>query len=178
MGIIGEAFDFLFNFLGELFGGLFSAIGELFGFLGGLFSDLFGILWDVIKWVGSLLKRLFQDLLDVIIGFFEVIYAVIDGLLYLLYMIGVLAVKLFLVIFEAAKMLWSLAVGFTRTLSSLSYTPSGSGGNGYSEYLGKLFKILEPLQINVFGYVLLFMLWFITAIAAMKLISSIRIGGD
>lgn len=93
-------------------------------------------------------------------------------------MIGVLAVKLFLVIFEAAKFLWALIVGFAKTLASLSYSPRGSGGNGYSEMLGKLFKALEPMQINVVAYILLFCLWFVTAIAAMKLISSIRVGGD
>lgn len=93
-------------------------------------------------------------------------------------MIGVLAVKLFLVIFEAAKFLWALIVGFAKTLASLSYSPRGSGGNGYSEMLGKLFTALEPMQINVVAYILLFCLWFVTAIAAIKLISSIRVGGD
>lgn len=160
MGIIGDAF------------------GKLFGFLGALFGGLFDVIWDGLKWVGNLLKKLFQNLLDVIIGFFETIYALIDGLLYFLYMIGVLAVKLFLVIFEAAKVLWSLIVGFSRTLGSLAYTPRAGSGNGYSEMIGKTFKVLEPMQINVIAYVLLFILWFVTAISAIKLISSIRVGGD
>lgn len=160
MGIIGDAF------------------GKLFNFLGSLFSALWGVIWDGLKWIGNLLKNLFQGLIDLFIGFFEVIYALIEGLLYLLYMIGVLAVKLFLVIFEAAKVLWSLIVGFGRTLASLTYSPRGSGGNGYSEMIGKLFTSLEPMQINVVAYILLFCLWFITAIAAIKLISSIRVGGD
>lgn len=160
MGIIGDAF------------------GKLFSFLGSLFSGLFGVIWDGIVWLGNLLKKLFQNILDVIILFFEVIFALIQGLLYLLYMIGVLAVKLFLVIFEAAKILWALIVGFGKTLASLSYTTSSSGGNGYSEMIGKLFNALQPMQINVVAYILLFILWFTTAIAAMKLISSIRVGGD
>lgn len=154
------------------------AFKKLFAFLFNIFDALFGVIWDAIKWVGKLLKKLFQSILDVLIGFFKVIYALIDGFLYLLYMIGVLAVKLFLVIFEAAKFLWALIVGFAKTLASLSYSPRGSGGNGYSEMLGKLFKALEPMQINVVAYILLFCLWFVTAIAAMKLISSIRVGGD
>jgi hypothetical protein len=160
MGIIGDAFNKLFGFLGSIFGGLF------------------GVIWDVIKWIGNLIKSLFQGLLDVLIGFFKAIYALIDGILYLLYMIGVLAVKLFLVIFEAAKILWSLVVGFGRTLASLQYTPRSSGGNGYSEIMGKLFKNLSVLQLDGIAYILLFCLWFITAISAIKLISSIRVGGD
>lgn len=160
MGIIGDAFK------------------KLFSFLGSLFSSLFGAIWDGIKWLGNVLRKLFQNLLDVIIGFFQAIYALIDGLLYLLYMIGVLAVKLFLVIFEAAKVLWSLIVGFGRTLASLHYSPQSSGGNGYSEMIGRLFTNLKVLQIDSIAYILLFMLWFITAIAAIKLISSIRVGGE
>lgn len=160
MGIIGDAF------------------GKLFGFLGSLFSSLFGAIWDAITWIGGLLKDLFQFLIDLLISFFEVIYALIDGLLYLLFMIGVLAVKLFLVIFEAAKILWSLAVGFAKTLASLSYSPSGSGNHGYSEMIGRLFNNLDVLQLNSVAYILLFLLWYITAISAIKLISSIRVGGD
>ena len=154
------------------------AFKKLFGFLGSLFSKLFGVLWDAIKWIGNVLKKLFQNLLDVLIGFFKAIYALIDGLLYFLYMIGVLAVKLFQVIFEAAKVLWSLIVGFVRTLSSLHYSPHEGSGNGYSEMIGKLFSNLKVLQIDSIAYILLFILWFITAITAIKLISSIRVGGD
>jgi hypothetical protein len=160
MGIIGDAF------------------GKLFGFLGTIFSGLFGVIWDGLKWLGSFIKSLFQNLLDVLIGFFKAIYALIDGLLYLLYMIGVLAVKLFLVIFEAAKILWSLIVGFGRTLASLQYTPRSGSGNGYSEIIGKLFKSLNVLQLDGIAYILLFCLWFMTAITAIKLLSSIRVGGD
>jgi hypothetical protein len=160
MGIIGDAFQ------------------KLFLFLGSIFSGLFGVVWDGIKWLGNFIKSLFQNLLDVLIGFFKAIYALIDGILYLLYMIGVLAVKLFLVIFEAAKILWSLIVGFGRTLASLQYTPRSGSGNGYSEIIGKLFKSLNVLQLDGIAYILLFCLWFMTAITAIKLISSIRVGGD
>jgi hypothetical protein len=148
------------------------------GIIGDAFGKLFELIWQAITWIGSFLKKLFQGLVDIIIGFFEVVYALIDGLLYLLYMIGVLAVKLFLVIFNAAKLLWSLIVGFGNTLASLSYSPRSSSGNGYSDILGRLFRSLDVLQLDVVAYILLFCLWFTTAIVAIKLISSIRIGGD
>lgn len=193
LGVIGDAFGKLFGFLGDIFGNVFSFLSETFGslfsYLGGLFgklfsflsdifSKLFGVIWDGIKWVGELLKKLFQGLVDLLTIFFEAIFGLIAGILYLLYMIGVLAVKLFLVIFETAKLLWSLAVGFTRSLASLSYTPRASSGNSYSEIFGKMFHALEPLQLNVFAYIMLFVLWFATCIAALKLLSSIRVGGE
>lgn len=148
------------------------------GIIGDAFGKLFHVIWAALGWIADFIKSLFQGLVDILIGFFKAIYALIDGLLYLIYMIGVLAVKLFQVIFEAGKILWSLVVGFVHTLGSLTYSAQSTGGNGYSEMLGKLFSTLQPLQIDVVAYILLFILWFVTAIAAMKLLSSIRVGGD
>lgn len=182
MGVIGDAFGKLFGFLGDLFEKFFSYLGALWAklldFLKDLFTNLFSLIWEAIKWIGNLIKLLFQGLIDFLSIFFEAIFGLIAGLLHLLYMIGVLAVKLFLVIFEAAKLLWSLAVGFGNSLASLKYTPSSSGGHGYSSMMGKIFEVAAPLQVDIFAYILLFCLWFVTAISALKLISSIRVGGE
>lgn len=171
MGLIGDAFGKLFRFLGSILVAVITFLGDVFG-------KLFSVIWEGVKWIGNLIKMLFQGLIDFLFIFFTAIFDVIKGLLYLLYMIGVLAVKLFLVIFEAAKILWSLIVGFGRTLGSLKYTPTSGGGHGYSEIIGKLMTNLNVLQIDVIAYVLLFILWFVTAISAIKLISSIRVGGE
>lgn len=146
----------------------------MLGIIGDAFGKLFTIIWDVVLWIANFFKGLLQTIVDIIVGFFQVIFDLIAGLLYLIYMIGVLAVKLFLVMFEAGKVLISLVTGFGRTLASLSYSPRGSGGHGYSETIGKLFRALEPLQLAPIAYILLFILWFITAISAMKLISSMK----
>jgi hypothetical protein len=148
------------------------------GILTDAFAKLFDVIWGAIKWIGRLFKKLFQGLIDLLVGFFEVIYALIDGLLYFLYKIGVLAVKLFLLFFELAKMIVSLFVGFAKTLASLVYIPRGGSGNGYSEMLGKIFTALKPLNIDPIAYILMFILWMFTAVAAIKLLSSIRVGGD
>lgn len=169
--MIGDAFGKLFKFLGQI-------LVALLNFLGDVFGKLFSLMWEVAKWILNGIKILFQSFVDILIAFFKVIYQLIEGFLYLLYMIGTLAVKLFIVIFEAAKILFSLIVGFGRTLASLSYTPRSSSGNGYSVMLGKVMSNLHFLQMDVVAYILLFILWFTTAIAAMKLISSIRVGGD
>ncbi|WP_378211110.1 hypothetical protein [Anoxybacteroides rupiense] len=148
------------------------------GILTDAFGKLFDVIWSVIKWIGRLLKKLFQGLIDLLVSFFEVIYALIDGLLYFLYKIGVLAVKLFMLFFELAKLIVSLFVGFAKTLASLVYIPRGSSGNGYSEMLGKIFNAMKPLQLDPIAYILLFILWMFTVVAAIKLLSSIRVGGD
>jgi hypothetical protein len=151
---------------------------ELVGIIGDAFGSLFNVIWDGLKWIGNFIKNLFQGLIDILVGFFKVIYDLIDGLLYFLYQCGVLIVKLFELLLQTAKLLWSLVVGFGKTLASLSYSPRSSSGTGYSEMLGKLFSNLSYLQIDTIAYILLFLLWIFTAIAAMKLLSSIRVGGD
>ena len=148
------------------------------GTIGDAFGKLFGVLWDIILWLGSLIKKLFQGLVDILIAFFTAIYQIIEGILYLLYMIGVLAVKLFFVLFEALKVLWSLVVGFGKTLASLTYTSKAGAGHGYSEMIGDLFNYASVFQLNSFAVILSFGIWIGTAVGAMKLISSIRVGGD
>jgi hypothetical protein len=148
------------------------------GIIGDAFGKLFKLIWQVVLWIAEFIANVFRKIVDILTTIFEFIYSIIDAVLYLLYMVGVLAVKLFLVIFNAAKLLWSLVVGFGNTLASLSYSPRSSSGHGYSEVTGKIFSYLKVMQLDVFAYVLLFTLWFITAIAAIKLISSIRVGGD
>lgn len=148
------------------------------GIIGDAFRKLFDVIWGVILWIGSLIRSLFQSLIDLLMAFFEVIYALVYGLFYLLFQIGLIAVKIFLIFFEVGKLLLSLVVGFAKTLGSLSYTSRSSSGNGYSEMIGNIFSAAEPLQLNVIAYIILFVLWFGTAISAMKLLSSIRVGGD
>jgi len=149
------------------------------GLIGDMFGRLFDLIWQAFKWLASAIKGLFQKLIDVIIAFFRAIYMLIDGLLYFLYMIGVVAVKLFLIFFELGKLIISLFVGFGKTLASLVYVSSSSGGHGYSSMVGKLMTAANNnLQLNVVAYILLFVIWFVWVVSAMKLISSIRVGGD
>lgn len=148
------------------------------GLIGDALSWLGNTLWDGIKWVGQLIANLFQGVIDLLVLFFEVIFALISGLFYFIYKIGVLAVLLFQVFLEIGKLIWSLLVGFARTLGSLFYTPRTTSGTGYSEIMGRLFDNLAFLQIDVIAYILLFVLWWFTAIQSLKLISSIRVGGE
>lgn len=149
------------------------------GLIGDMFKRLFDLIWQAFKWLANAIKALFQKLIDVIIAFFRAIYMLIDGLLYFLYMIGVVAVKLFLIFYELGKLIISLFVGFGKTLASLVYVSSSSGGHGYSSMVGKLMTAAtNNMQLNVIAYVLLFVIWFVWVVSAMKLISSIRVGGD
>lgn len=157
------------------------------GIIGDAFSKLFSVLWAVITWIGTTIwnavtwvvtqiGNLFKFLFDLLISFFMVIYDLIAGLLYLLYKIGVLAVRFFQVIFEAAKMLWSFVSGLARTMGQLVFNPIGSSpNNAYSADIGFVMQHANSaLQLNSVAYILLFLIWISTAVAVVNMISSIR----
>lgn len=149
------------------------------GLISDMFKRLFDLIWQAFSWLAGLIKGLFQKLVDIIIAFFRTIYFLIDGLLYFLFMIGVVAVKLFSIFFELGKLIISLFVGFGKTLASLTYIQSSTSGHGYSSMMGQLITTANnQMQLNVIAYILLFSIWFIWVVSAMKLLSSIRVGGD
>lgn len=151
-----------------------SVLMSIWNFLYGAFSQLFSLLYQLFVWLGQLLQRLFQALIDVLVSFFTVIYDLIRGLMYLLYMIGVLAVKLFQVLFELAKLLWAFIQGFARTVASLFYTERESSGHGYSNMMGRIVDSMDVLQLDVVAYILLFLIWVMTALGVMTIIGSLK----
>lgn len=169
--MIGNLFSKLFQFLIALL----QSIGN---FLADAFQSLFNMLFDLFRWLGQLLARLFQALIDVLVSFFMVIYELIKGLLYLLYMIGVCAAKLFLILWEVAKLIWSFVVGLTETFNSIYYIPGSSSGHGYSEMMGKVASGLSYFQMDVVAYILMFAIWIFTAFGVIRIFGSMRGAGD
>lgn len=150
------------------------------GIIGDAFGKLFDVLWMVITWLGRQISKMFQTLIDVLISFFTFFFDLIAALLYLLFKIGVLAVKLFQVLLAAGQLLWSFVVGLIRTMGQLVFNPIGqSPNNAYSGMIGNVMtQANSALQLTPIAYILLFVIWISAAIAAIKIISSIRVGGD
>lgn len=145
------------------------------GILGDAFGKLFDVIWDAIVWIAKFFRDILQTVLDVIIDFFALIYALVDGFFYFLWSIGVLAIKLFLLFFEIGKFVVSLFIGFGKTLASIFYTQRSSSGHGYSEMIGNIFSMANNyLQLNVIAVILLFVIWFVFVISAMRIIETIR----
>lgn len=144
-----------------------SQIAEFFSWLGRL-------IWDSITWLGEHLGNLFSALFDLLISFFTFIFDLIGVFGYFLFQIGELAVKLFLIFFELLKLIYSFVVGLITTLQSLSYSSASTGGHGYSEMIGQVFTAMQPLQIDVIAYILLFIIWLMTAIQAIHILSTVR----
>ena len=171
------------GFLGNLFLNLFTTIwngitwiGET---IGGFFSWLGRLIWQAVEWVGGLLVDLFTSLFNLLLSFFTFIFDLIGVFGYFLYQIGLLAAKIFMIFFELLKLIYSFFVGLGQTLASLTYTPQGSGGHGYSQMIGQVFSYADSsLQLNVIAYILLFAIWIFTAIQVIHLLSTIRGSGD
>ena len=166
------------NTVGNLIGKALQFLADLAASIARQISDIaqtiLDFLYNMMRWLGDLLSRLFQALINVLVNFFSVIYELIKGLLYLLYMIGVLAAKLFMLLLKLGQLAYSFTVGFIRTLGSLFYSPGGSAGHGYSETMGKVSQLLKFMQVDVLAYILLFVIWVFTALAVFKILGSMR----
>ena len=165
--MIGRIAETVMNFI-------VSVLLSIGNFLYTAIQRLFTLLYQLFAWLGQLLQRLFQALIDVLVSFFTVIYDLIRGLMYLLYMIGVLAVKLFQILFELAKLLWAFIQGLARTIGSLFYNEIPSSGHGYSQMMGRIVSTMDVLQLNVVAYILLFLIWIATAFGVISLIGSLK----
>lgn len=169
--MIGNIFSKFFRFLIDM-------LLSLGNFLADAFQSLFNMLYQLFAWLGQLLARLFQALIDVLVSFFMVIYELIKGLLYLLYMIGVCAAKLFLILWEVAKLIWAFIVGLTTTFQSIFFTPGAGSGHGYSAMMGRAASSLNVLQLDVVAYILLFAIWLFGAFGVIRIFGSLRGAGD
>ena len=164
--------------IGNLFSKLFNFLIGLLQAIGGLISDavqtLMDFLYNFAKWLGNLLSKLVQALIDVLTSFFMVIYDLIRGVLYLLYKIGVLGAKLFMIIWDVATLLWSFVVGLTKTFQSVFFAPGVSAGHGYSSVMSEVASSLSMLQLDVIAYILLFAVWLFGAFGLIKIFSTLR----
>lgn len=165
--MIGNIANVVMNFLADM-------LRSLFSFLFSAIERLFNLIYDLTKFIADLFQGFIQAIINVLLGFFNVIYDLIRCVLYLIYKIGVLAVKLFQVLWEIAKLLYSFVVGLTKTVASLFYTPKNTGGHGYSETIGQVVSHLGLLQMNVVAYILLFLIWIFVAITVIKILGTFK----
>lgn len=169
--MVGNIFSKFFQFL-------IAMLLSIGSFLKDAFQMLMNFLKNLFQWLGQLLAKLFQALIDVLVTFFMVIYELIKGFLYLLYMIGVCAAKLFMILWEVAKLIWAFIVGLTNTFKSVFFTPGPTAGHGYSSMMGRVAQSLDVLQLDVVAYILLFGIWLFGAFGVIRIFGSLRGAGD
>lgn len=110
---------------------------------------------------------------------FRPILDLIGAIFYLFYKLGVVLVEVVKIILGLGRLLVGLVVGLFKTLTGLSYTGTPSTIPGaYSEAYSRLQPVMDRLQLDKLAYIILVAIWIFTAIAAIRLIGSMRGGGS
>lgn len=141
-------------------------------FLERLFKRLF-------KFLAELLGNLFQTLFEFLKILLRPIFIVIALVLYIVYKIAELIITLLKLFLAVGKLLVMFVKGIFVTLSGFTFTPSSRSDGAWTPIFNNVVQNgLSFFQLDTLSYVLLFCIWFATGFAVIRIISSIRNGGD
>lgn len=143
-------------------------ISQVLNWISGFFQNVFGVVLD---FLGELLGYLVQGLITVLKLLFRPIFVVIGLIFYILYKIGQLVLLLFKVLLAIGKLVYSFITGLIKTLVGITWTPSAPDHGEWSSAIGQVFQALAPYQLDKIAYVLLFVIWMLTAWAAIKILT-------
>lgn len=136
-----------------------------------MFSRMFSFL-------GSLFGSLFQALFDFLKMLLRPVFIVVALVLYLVYKIAELAISLIALFLALGKLLVSFIKGIVVTLTGFTFTPSTQNNGSWTPIFKNVVGGLDGFQLDNVAYILMFMIWFATAFAVIRIIGSIRSGGD
>lgn len=140
-------------------------------FLERMFQRLFSFL-------SSLFQTIFQELFVFLSWLLRPVFIVVALILYLIYKIAELAVTLIALFLALGKLLVSFIKGIFVTLTGFTYTPTAQNNGSWTPIFKNVVGGLDGFQLNNVAYILMFCIWFATAFAVIRIIGSIRSGGD
>lgn len=125
------------------------------------FNYLFQLIIDGFLWLLEGLGKLFAPIFDLI-----------GAIFYLIYMLGVILVKVILVVVFFAKMLIGLSIGLFKTFSGFGYTGADAAiPASYANVFGHLQGAFGMLQLDNLAYLFIVAIWIFTGIGAIRIIS-------
>lgn len=146
-------------------------IGQFLGWLGSFFSKMFKA---GLKFIGDLFGNLFQKLFDLLKWIFNPVFILIAIIFYFLYKIAELLITLFLVFVGIGKVFFALVKGIFKTLAGFTFTPTTRNDGQWTSIFQNVVSGLDSYQLDVLAYVLLFLVWFVTGFAAIRILRSIK----
>lgn len=170
--MLSDFANFLWSFLGGLvnsvlswfssaFSGLESFLSSIFG---SLFSFLSGLIQSLLNGITNFLKWLFQPIFDLIAAIFHLVVKLIQ-------LLGLL-LDLFL---QLGHVIIAFIQGLFATLAGLSYDGSTpSVDQVTSNTLTAMSGAFSILQLDNIAYILLFVIWLITAITVVRMVGNFR----
>jgi hypothetical protein len=150
-------------------------ISRFLKWMGDFFSNLTSVIFE---FLGNLFGYLFQQIINFLRMLFSPILIVIAALFYFVYQLGVLVFTLLKVIYGIAMIFVSLIKGIIATLIGFTWTSTPQNHGQWSNIFGNLSQGMENYQLANLSYVLMFIIWFATAFAAIRIISSMSGGGE
>lgn len=149
-------------------------IANILNYIGNFFQNLISV---VIGFLGNLFGYLFQKLFDLLKILFNPIFIVIALLFYFIGKLATLVFLLLQVILSIGKLFYSLVQGILTTLAGFTFTPTARDDGQWTSIFNHVTDGLSFFQLDNLAYVLMFMIWFSTAFAAVKIITSMGGGG-
>jgi hypothetical protein len=148
-------------------------IGKFLGWIGTFFTRLTN---SIIGFLGKLFGYLFQKLID-FLKFILKPFLIIGAILfYVLYKVGVLAITFLALLLGIGKLFFALVKGIFLTLAGFSFTPGARSDGQWTSVFQNVMTGFDSYQFGTLSYILIFLIWFSTAFAAIKILSSIRGG--
>jgi len=144
-------------------------ISRVLGWIGDFFQNLFTVLF---RFLGNLFQNLFDSLIAVLKFIFRPILILVAIIFYFIYKLSVLFVLIFQVLLAVGKLLYSFVIGLFRTLAGIVWTPTTPQHGSWSGPIREVFLALEPYQLDKIAYVLMFAIWIMTAVGAIRILSS------
>lgn len=150
-------------------------IGSFLNYIGGFFQNLITV---VLGFLGDLFGYLFQKLFDLLKLLFKPIFIVIAMVFYFVQKLATLIFLLLKIILGIGKVFVSLVTGIVTTLSGFTYTNATRSDGTWTNLFTHVSDGFSYFQLDNVAYVLMFLIWFATAFAAVRIISSMGSGGD
>jgi hypothetical protein len=150
-------------------------IGNFLSYISGFFQNLISV---VLGFLGDFFSYLFQKLMDLLKLLFTPIFIVIAMIFYFIGKLATLVFLLLKIILGIGKVFVSLVTGIVTTLAGFTYTNATRNDGTWTGLFSHISDGFNYFQLDNVAYVLMFLVWFGTAFAAVRIISSMGSGGD
>lgn len=144
-------------------------VAAFLGWFSGFFQNLFTV---VLSFFSDLFGQLFNGLIAVLKAIFRPILILVALIFYFVYKLAELFVTLLQVLLAIGKLLYSFVMGLFHTLAGFVWTPATPDHGSWSGPIREVFAALQPYQLDKIAYLLLFAIWIMTALGAIRILSS------
>lgn len=147
-----------------------------------IFSQVYdfgmNMLSAALSWISNFFMMLFTGLFDLLKIIFQPIFIVISMIFYFIFKLSHLIFMLLVALLEIGKLFYALVKGLLNTITGFVFTPSTPDHGSWTPIFQNVFDGLNYYQLDKVAYILMFLVWIITAVVAIRTISAPKGGGE